>query len=109
MPTLRGSAYTDPDGDAHYKTWWEIKRVSDNATIWDSDWRTTDLTSTIVPSGKLAAGVAYKWRVRYMDSKGDWSENPSTQTTFTVVLANRRPGTPSNVEPADGANVNTLM
>ena len=24
MPTLRGSAYTDPDGDAHYKTWWEI-------------------------------------------------------------------------------------
>ena len=58
MPTLRGSAYTDPDGDAHYKTWWEIKRVSDNATIWDSDWRTTDPTSTIVPSGKLAAGVA---------------------------------------------------
>ncbi|MEK7677255.1 MAG: N-acetylmuramoyl-L-alanine amidase, partial [Verrucomicrobiota bacterium] len=85
MPTLRGSAYTDPDGDAHNKTWWEIKRVSDNATIWDSDWRTTDLTSTTVPSGKLAAGVAYKWRVRYMDSKGDWSENPSTQTTFTTM------------------------
>ncbi len=87
-PTLRGSAFSDPDpGDYHWKTWWDIRRVSDNVVVWESDWRTFDLTSTVVPAGKLDFNTSYKWRVRYMDDKGDWSEPLPVATTFTTQAA----------------------
>ena len=83
-PTLRASTFSDPDGDSHLRTWWEVRRASDNEVVWDSGWRDYDLTSTTVPSGKLQQNTQYKWRVRYMDSKGAWSP-VSDFTQFTTV------------------------
>jgi hypothetical protein len=82
-PTLRASAFSDPDGDSHLMTWWEIIKVADDSVVWDSGWRTYDLTSTTVPSGILQPNTKYKWRVRYMDSKGAWS-SVSDFTQFTT-------------------------
>lgn len=82
-PTLRASTFSDPDGDSHLKTWWEIREVSSGKVVWDSGWRNYDLTSTTVPSGILQYNTQYKWRVRYMDSKGAWSP-VSEFTQFTT-------------------------
>jgi hypothetical protein len=83
-PTLRASAFSDPDGDSHLRTWWEIRSVSDDSVVWDSGWRSYDLTSTTIPlPSPLKQNTQYKWRVRYMDSKGAWSP-VSDFTTFTT-------------------------
>ena len=91
-PNLRASAFSDPDpGDTHWKTWWDVRRCDNNALIWDSDWRTFDLTSTTVPSGKLDYSTCYKWRVRHMDNPGLWSEPLPVATTFTTISVNQPP------------------
>jgi hypothetical protein len=83
-PTLRASAFSDPDGDSHLRTWWEIRSVSDDSVVWDSGWRSYDLTSTTIPlPSPLKQNTQYKWRVRYMDSKGAWSP-VSDFTQFTT-------------------------
>jgi len=83
-PRLCASEFVDPDGDAHWKSWWEIRRAEDNVVVWDSGWRSCDLTSTAVPSGILEYNTRYKWRVRYMDSKGAWSQPLPLTTEFTT-------------------------
>ena len=88
---MRASAFSDPDyGDYHWKTWWDVRK--DDGTnggmgtlVWDSGWRTYDLTSTIVPSGLLEYNTRYRWRVRYMDNHGVWSEPPPVATKFTTI------------------------
>ena len=89
-PTLKASAFSDPDaGDYHWKTWWDVRK-DDGANggmgtlVWDSNWRTYDLTSTTVPSGLLEYNTRYRWRVRYMDNHGAWSEPPPVATKFTT-------------------------
>ena len=86
-PTLRASVFSDPDvGDTHAQTWWEIRRANDNALMWDSGWRATELTTTLVPGNLLADGTRYKWRARYLDNKGAWSEPVPTFAEFTTTF-----------------------
>ncbi|MBI5653631.1 MAG: SpoIID/LytB domain-containing protein [Chloroflexi bacterium] len=86
-PTLRASAFSDPDvGDTHAQTWWEIRRARDNALMWDSGWQTATLTTTLVPIGILDDSTRYKWRARYLDSKGAWSEPAPTFAEFTTTF-----------------------
>ena len=102
-PTLRASSFSDQDlGDYHWKTWWEIRRVADNTLAWDSGWRTFDLTSTVVPPGFLQSNTTYKWRVRYMDNKGAWSEPLPIATEFTTTTS--LPSPPILVSPQNGSH-----
>jgi hypothetical protein len=82
-PTLSSSAFSDPDaGDTHAASQWVLKRVSDNATIFDSGTTTTNKTSVALSS--LAYSTAYSWQVRYQDNHGAWGSY-STATTFTTI------------------------
>jgi hypothetical protein len=42
------------------------------------------LSGLTVPAGKLTAGNAYTWQVRYQDNYGDWSSY-SPATTFSTL------------------------
>ena len=61
---------------------WQIRQ--DSTLIYDTGTDTTDLTSLIVPSGKLTAGSSYSWQVRYEDNYNDWSSY-STVTSFATT------------------------
>ncbi len=103
-PTLAASSFIDLDtDDTHWKTWWDVRRVDDNAMVWDSGWRTYNLTSTTVPtSANLQYNTQYKWRVRYMDNHGTWSEPLPVSTTFTTgSVPVTVPSTPSKPSASD--------
>ena len=63
---------------------WQIRQGS--TLIYDTGTDTTNLTSLIVPSGKLTAGSSYSWQVRYEDNYGDWSSySPATAFSIATV------------------------
>jgi GH18 family chitinase len=99
-PTLSAGAFNDLDaGDTHAASQWLIRRISDNAIVFDSGIDTTNKTSRAV-SG-LDYSTAYSWQVRYQDNHGAWSSY-ATATTFTTEAP------PDNTPPtlADGAHNN---
>ena len=61
----------------------------------------TNLTSIVVPLGKLSYSTIYWWHVRYQDNNGAWSEY-STETWFNTT-ANQLPNQPVNSLPVNGA------
>jgi uncharacterized membrane protein YphA (DoxX/SURF4 family)/chitodextrinase len=102
-PTLQSSVFFDPDGDSHAASQWQIR--TDGSPVFDSDRDTTNLTSIIIPSGKLSYNTTYYWHVKYQDSNGDWSDW-SNETSFTTQgqgALNQRPHQPNNTSPSDGA------
>src|SRR2546429_8580072 len=52
-------------GSSHTAAEWLIYKSS--SLLYDSGIDTTNLTSLIVPSGKLTSGNTYTWQVRYQD------------------------------------------
>ncbi|MBK9981776.1 MAG: metallophosphoesterase [Saprospiraceae bacterium] len=102
--TLKADAYTDPDGDEHGASQWQISTDSMNFAnpIFDSwkqyaDWynevnlqANDDLTDEEVTN--LPFGASLWWRVRYRDKSLEWSQW-STSTKFhtrplTVLTGN---------------------
>ncbi len=73
-PVLEASPFTDPDGDVHANSQWQ---VDDNdaftSPAWDSTTAAAATTTATVPAGRLSAATTYAWRVRYKDSRGAWS------------------------------------
>jgi hypothetical protein len=85
-PVLVASAYSDPEGDPHQASQWQIATDSGfTAVVWDSGSDAVNLTTTTVNntngtfagvlSGKLrlAPNTQYYWHVRYQDNIGNWS------------------------------------
>jgi hypothetical protein len=85
-PTLRSSAFSDPDaGDTHATTQWQVDDNSDfSSPVWDYEDTDADKNSQAVPSAKLSYSTTYYWRVRYQDSQGAWSEWSNSQTFTTA-------------------------
>ncbi len=87
-PTLQCSPFSDPDGNSHEESWWEVRPCSDNSYLWDSGWRTFDLTSTTVDPGYLQWNTCYRWKCRYADDGADidgqrpWSQPAPIATSF---------------------------
>jgi hypothetical protein len=85
-PELAASDYSDPDGDAHIATQWQIFDTASGDCLFDviSDRRLTQLQ---VPLLVLKGGMTCSWRLRYFDSGGkvsDWSDS----AYFTTQSAN---------------------
>ena len=98
-PTLTASAYSEPHGDSHEHSQWQVSDDSFSTTVYDSG-STTDKESHTLPSDTLTYGnVEYEWRVRYKDVDGCWS-GWSTPTSFTTK---RKPNTPSVTAPINGS------
>ena len=103
-PTLTASAFSDSDaGDTHLASQWLISTGSgadfDANILYDTDTTTGTNIHTVVGSGTF--GTTYYWKVRYQDSRGDWSAY-SAETRFTIVT-NVAPDQPGNTAPAAAA------
>jgi predicted outer membrane repeat protein len=85
--TLQASSFSDPDGDSHESSQWQVSRNSDFTDIaWDSG-ESIYLTQTTIPSGPLTGNTTYYWRVRYKDNRSAWSSwaSPWSFTTREVT------------------------
>jgi len=97
-PTLTGSAFSDPNGDSHQASRWQVDNNSDFSSITYDSGSVGDLVSHTVGSA-LSEGTVYYWRVSYQDNKGAWSSY-SSGTSFTT---NQMPNAATNSTPADTA------
>lgn len=77
-PTLQASPFSDPDGDSHWVSTWQVNTTPDFYSppyyVWDSGQTSSGLTSIIVPHGYLNPNTIYFWRVIYRASDASWSE-----------------------------------
>jgi hypothetical protein len=76
--TLVSSAFHDADpADTHAASQWQVSTSGDffhsPPLVWDSGPTAADLTSVTVTLQPLEDDETYVWRVRYQDSRGDWS------------------------------------
>jgi PKD repeat protein len=109
-PTLRASAFSDPDsGDTHAASRWQIRTAAGNysSPAFDSGTDTTHLTSILVPA--LSYSTTYYWHVRYQDDRGDWSSYSNETSFITAAPPNQEPDRPENVSPATGATGASLV
>lgn len=86
IPTLTASLFSDADlGDTHLSSQWVISSAGgagfDAGIVYDSG-IVTGSTSHMV-STPLSILTTYYWKVRYQDSKGEWSDW-SLETSFTT-------------------------
>jgi PKD repeat protein len=84
---LVSSGFSDPDGDFHAASQWQIRSSTGDysSPVYDSG-ASSKLTAIIIPSGELSYGTTYYWRVRHEDHLGGWSSY-SSETSFTTVSA----------------------
>jgi len=80
--TLDTSDYTDPDGDNHYQSHWEVWRADTETLLTGYPLITTQDLLLHNITVQLDAGLKYVWRVGYEDSDGNvsWSQ----EYTFKV-------------------------
>jgi hypothetical protein len=96
-PTLTTSAFSDPDGDSHTQTQWEITDVATGAVIY----RTTSAinkTALTVPAGRLSLSTQYSFTAQYKDSAGLWSAKSAPTSFWTPDVEGggiQNTGTPS--------------
>ncbi|MFP4446768.1 MAG: delta-60 repeat domain-containing protein, partial [Desulfosudaceae bacterium] len=82
--TLEASAFSDPDGDSHVSSYWRVTRADIDhfsSTVGPFNHETTtDLTSYTIADASFTEGLAYYWKVGYMDSGSgqySWTEEPT--------------------------------
>jgi len=82
--SLQSGSFSDPDGDTHAASQWQLFDSTGTNVIWDSGEDSANKTSHSVPSGQLNYLTIYRWQVRNKDNRGAWSAY-STSTSFTTV------------------------
>jgi hypothetical protein len=91
-PTLETNPFSDPEGDAHAKTEWQISTQSDDfsddllAFKTESDLARTTLT---IPDYILEENTSYYWRVKFTDDEGAksmWSNVYGFETGASTVI-----------------------
>ncbi len=110
-PDLTSSAYSDPDGDPHADTQWQVDDNADfSSPVWTRTAGSAETTTTINSANgtftneltgktELDHNTTYYWQVRYSDNVAGWSDW-STSTSFTTA---QPPETPNNALPTMGA------
>ncbi|MEN6560321.1 MAG: Ig-like domain-containing protein [Acidobacteriota bacterium] len=85
QPILTASAFSDPEGDEHSNSQWQVDDNGDFSTpVWDSGEGYIAGIQVTIPAGTLAVETTYFWRVRYKDIHDAWSEW-SAAWSFTTV------------------------
>lgn len=101
--TLNGSTFSDPDGDLHESSQWQVDFQSGDFSTPEVDSGETGTYLTSYPVTGLTGEEDYKARVRYKDDSGDagteWSEwslayNFTTKGDWTGIVF-------SGLDPAD--------
>jgi hypothetical protein len=93
IPTLKASAFVDPDGDSHANSRWQIDTNSDfSSPEWDSGDTYMASTEYVLPV-RMESSTKYYWRVRYKDSWGEWSNWSSSRFFTTQMLYSGGTGT----------------
>ncbi len=76
QPVINTAAFvSEYAGSTHFSTFWRIRRVSDNVTVYDTvntfaNGDTGNLTSFTVPSATLDFDTAYSVQVKFRDNNG---------------------------------------
>ena len=81
-PTLRASAFDDPDGDTPASSEWQIA----GGPTFIKSVEQGDIREYSIQAGYLAYDTTYSWQVKYKDSSDEWSA-PSVLTSFKTVAA----------------------
>jgi hypothetical protein len=93
IPTLKASAYSDPDGDNHANSRWQVDTDSDfSSPEWDTGDTYAASTEYVLPV-RMESSTKYYWRVRYKDSWGEWSKWSSSRFFTTQMLYSGGTGT----------------
>ena len=85
QPVITTSAFvSEYAGSTHFSTFWRIRRVSDNVTVYDTvnsfaNGDTGNLTSFSVPGGTLEFDTAYSVQVKFRD-------NNTLESAFTSAV-----------------------
>jgi hypothetical protein len=81
---LEASSFTDPDGDAHAKSYWEVERFDSQELLPSYMDSPSEIGLTSHPvQDALTPGLKYTWRVKYEDDNGAAS-GWSTMSSFKV-------------------------
>jgi plastocyanin len=94
QPVINTSAFVvEYSGSVHFSSFWRIRRVSDNVTVYSTadtfaSGDTGNLTSFTVPSGTLDFDTAYAVQVKFRDNAGLESAF-SSAVNFTTPLVDQ--------------------
>ena len=93
-PVITTSAFVpEYSGSTHFSSYWRIRRVADNVTVYDTvqsfaNGDTGNLTSITVPFGTLDFDTAYSIQVKFRDNAGLESAY-SSAINFTTPLVDQ--------------------
>jgi hypothetical protein len=107
-PTLSWT-FSDPDaGDTQSAYQVLIYRTSDNVLVKDTGEVASSVSSYTIPSGVLAQGVGYYWKVRVKDSYGLWSNYSTNAYIYTNRAPSASPVSPLGTSANPAKVLNTL-
>jgi hypothetical protein len=106
-PTLQTDVFSDPDGDSHAQSVWQISSVvgdfSDNALVLSAR-SDTVFTSLTIPDHLLSVNTTYYWRAKFHDDRdavSGWSDTFSFSTVTLDESDSDGDGVPEDQEVAD--------
>ncbi len=100
---LQPTAYSDPNGDPHTASQWQIREDGDDwtETVLDLEVTEGDLSFYEVPPDILGTQKVYYWRVRHKDATGLWGAW-SDATSFAIGIDSDLDGLSDSVETNTG-------
>jgi hypothetical protein len=107
-PELQTGDFSDPDGDTHAETTWQISTESNFSSLVLDITSDSLLTSLTVPEFIVTVNTTYYWRAKFFDDLGAASEW-SDPYWFTTIDASASDDTDSNGIPDDQENVEVDM
>jgi hypothetical protein len=98
-PELQTEDFSDPDGDTHAQTQWQISTESNFSSLVLDITSDSHRTSLTVPEFIVTVNTTYYWRVKFYDDRGAASEWSDPYYSFTTIDASASDDTNSNGIP----------